>query len=121
MKERIDDILDTLIKGVKSLTKGQYREFSKEKLQEIVRLGFGLEPEHYVKVVRSKHPLYRDMPSNDVHMAVFLYEKEDSGIHLCILKNGDIFARQFPYYDGDLDNLIMVSNHLEILKVTFGA
>lgn len=39
------------------------------------------------------------------------------GLHINVMKNGDVFAREYPYYDGVLDNLVAVKNQRKIFEL----
>jgi hypothetical protein len=60
------------------------------------------------------------MKQDELVYSIHLWEKDRAnGIHYCIMKNGDIFARYAPYYDGVIDNLCMVHNQQKIRDIVF--
>ena len=67
-------------------------------------------------------PIYRDFKSSDL-LCSMAFKRKDTigtkrveGIHLNVMKNGDIFARYFPYYDGTLE-VIPIFNQRNIFEL----
>jgi hypothetical protein len=99
-------------------------ELSADQIEKIVFLGIGLKPEHYRSAAKSRITFYREMKYQDLLCSIHVDQgvddhRRDIGIHICIMNNGDIFARIYPYYDGTLDNLIMVYNQAQIRDIIF--
>lgn len=59
---------------------------------------------------------YRDLLCGIQFTQLKSQEKQPSGFHLNIMSNGDVFARDFPYYDGTLE-LIAVYNQRKIFEL----
>ena len=59
---------------------------------------------------------YRFIPSTDVAwlLSIFSVDNKKVDYQICILKNGDVFARHCPYFDGGLDGLMLVHNQERI-------
>ena len=55
---------------------------------------------------------YRSIPSNDAAwmISIFSIDHKTLDYQICILKNGDVFARRCPYFDGGLEGLMLVHN-----------
>lgn len=75
----------------------------------------------YYKSENYPSTIYRDFIYNDLLCSLFFtqidkYDQKEKGIHLNIFKNGDVFARNFPYYDGELE-LIFVYNQRKIFEL----
>jgi hypothetical protein len=70
-------------------------------------------------VTTGRSTIYRDFSHQDLLYSIMfsqnkLYNKKnEEGIHMNIMKNGDIFARNFPYYDGELE-IIAIYNQEKI-------
>lgn len=65
--------------------------------------------------------IYRDFIFQDLLCSIILeykhsIEKYKEGVHINIMKNGDIFARNSPYYDGQLE-IIPIYNQRKIFNV----
>lgn len=62
---------------------------------------------------------YRNIPSTDVAwmISIFSIDNKKLDYQICILKNGDIFARHCPYFDGGLDGLMLVHNQERIREL----
>ena len=91
------------------------------KLEQIVKLAFDLSPNNYSRVCQNCIPFSRAMEIDNLLLSIHIFKKdtpyESSGIHLCIMKNLDLHARRFPYYDGAEDNLVMVHNQQAIREL----
>ena len=62
--------------------------------------------------------IYRNFSHKDLLCSIMFTQKESpenrkEGIHINIMNNGDVFARNFPYYDGELE-IIAVYNQRKI-------
>lgn len=90
---------------------------------EICRLAFNYDKpsdlEELYDIDVSNISLYRDF--NNVLVSFFLYSKKSKYSpageykkHLIITKKYDVFARNMPYYDGDLDGLLPIYNQVKI-------
>jgi len=98
---------------------------SKELLQKIVLLAFGLKPEHYLEIIIGRNTMYRHMDHCELWFSLMIVqsklqiinESKETGIHLCVMKNMDLFARTYPYYEGDLSELLMIQNQTEIMSL----
>ena len=73
----------------------------------------------YYDTLHGGSTIFRDFKHRDLLCSIMFKEKNTDikkGIHLNIMKNGDVFARQYPYYDGSLE-VIAVFNQREIFEV----
>ncbi len=69
--------------------------------------------------------IYRDFKHSDLLCSIMFTQKESlekkkEGIHINIMNNGDVFARNFPYYDGDLE-VLPVYNQRIIFELVMSA
>lgn len=66
--------------------------------------------------------LCKNFSHNDLLCSIFFMSKKykEIGHHLNVMKNGDIFARNSPYYDGQLE-LIAVYNQRKIFELVESA
>lgn len=97
-------------------------KLTQEQLQNIARLAFTIEPKHYNEIKQGRNTLYRDMSFKELLLSIMIDQSvqsssKDQGIHICVMHNGDIFARIYPYYDGDLSGLLMVNNQKKIRDI----
>lgn len=67
--------------------------------------------------------IWRNFEHKDLLCSLMLTERDSilnkintTGIHINIMNNGDIFARNFPYYDGELQ-LIAIYNQRKIYEL----
>lgn len=69
--------------------------------------------------------IYRDFKHQDLLCSIMFTEKtsqqnRQSGFHINVMINGDVFARYYPYYDGELE-VVAVYNQREIFKLVESA
>ena len=97
-------------------------------LEAIAQWGFHLQPGEYRSISQARITYDRDMDYSQLLVSIHITFKErgfhgaDAGIHLCIMRNGDCLAREFPYYDGILDQMVPVHNQrmiVDLLKAVF--
>lgn len=64
-------------------------------------------------------PMSRDIDSNRMLFGVIIEERQahpKRGCLINILKNGDVVGRGWPFYDGDMRDLIPVWNQRDIFE-----
>jgi|GEM_PF-3954555 hypothetical protein len=79
------------------------------------------EFENYYSVSIGGTTIYRDFKHKDLLCSILFLQKESpenrkEGVHINVMTNGDVFARNFPYYDGTLE-LIAIYNQRKIFEL----
>ena len=77
--------------------------------------------EKYYSVSVGGPCIYRDFKHRDLLCSIFFTQKaspenRNEGLHINVMNNGDVFARNFPYYDGVLE-LVAVYNQRKIFEL----
>ena len=85
----------------------------------------GSDFEKYYSVSVGGTTIYRDFSHKDLLCSIMLTQKESpekrkEGVHINVMSNGDVFARNFPYYDGQLE-IIAIYNQRKIFELVVSA
>lgn len=96
-------------------------EVDQQTLDTIVELGFNIKPEDVVSIRQHNTSFYRELGHKELLLGIMVAIEKvldgTSGIHICIMKNGDVYARNYPYYDGYLDGLLLIRNQRKIWEL----
>ena len=81
--------------------------------------------EKYYSVSVGGTTIYRDFKHKDLLCSIMFTEKESpenrkEGLHINIMNNGDVFARNYPYYDGQLE-VVAVYNQRKLFELVMSA
>ena len=98
-------------------------KLTQEQLSEILKFGFDIDIKNCIKVSQDRICFYRNMNYDElllsIHVALNYHnlKSETEGITICFMKNRDVHARQYPYYDGNLDDLVIVKNQRKLFEI----
>ena len=81
--------------------------------------------EKYYSVSVGGTTIYRDFKHKDLLCSIMFTQKEslenrNEGLHINVMNNGDVFARNYPYYDGQLE-VLAVYNQRKIFELVVSA
>lgn len=99
--------------------KRTYIVISEELALKIVSLALDTDPSTIDSVLVSFYPFPFDRYTKaaDVFASISVFEEEDIKTQFMIMRNGDLHARNCPYYDGDRLGLLMIHNQAKIQQL----